>query len=122
MTKKGPKPSGRVGKLSVREAAEMVYAERAPMKTVAERAGVSYQSIYRAFKRYGVPLPGKRLLMGEPIARKHFEMARRLGWSKCQLGRHLGVGHWVVCREQQRLGYSWPERDGKRGKPKRRRG
>ena len=121
MTKKGPKLSGRVGKLSVREAAEMVYAERAPMKTVARRAGVSYQALYRAFKRYGVPLPGKRLLMGEPIPRRYFERARREGWSKTDLGRHLGVGHWIVCREQRRVGFEWPERDGKRGKPKRRR-
>ena len=112
MSRKGPRRSGKVGSLTIREAAERIYVHREPMVKVAKAAGVTYEAVRNAFRRYEYPLPHHRMRRAKPIPGIEFENARRRGWTKTQLAAHLGTGLWRVLRDQKRVGFSWPERDG----------
>ena len=102
----------------VRTAAARVYADKIPMRRVAKDLGVTYYSLYRAFKREGFPLPGHWSQAAAPIRPETFERAKRLGWTKREMARRLGVDHSRVIREQARQGIEWPERDGVRSTPR----
>ena len=100
----------RVGTLTVREAAELYHIHKMTAEKVAERAGLaSCSGVLNSFHRHGIPVRGQ-----EKMTREVFQDARDKGWTKGKLARHLGVELRSLLRAQKRLGFSWPERDGKR--------
>ena len=113
--KPSPPRRGMVGKISVREAAELYHCHGWSSEEVARRAGVVVSTVIRAFKRHGVPRHprGQRVkVLAQDIRR-----ARRKGWTKRQLAEHLGLAdETTVINAQKRLGIPWPERDGMRGR------
>lgn len=114
--KSNPPRRGMVGKISVREAAELHHLYLWPAHKIAEeRAGTCPQAVVQALARYGVP---RRPPEGRKVFRSDFDRARRKGWTKGQLARHLGMEVRSLIRAQKRMGYSWPERDGMADKPK----
>lgn len=114
--KSTPTRRGMVGKISIREAAELHHQYQWPAWRIArERAGTCPQAVVQALARYGVD---RRPPEGKKVFREDFDRARRKGWTKGRLARHLGMATRSLIRAQKRMGYSWPERDGMGDKPK----
>lgn len=105
------KKLGKVGRLSVREAAYLYHVLGLKTEEVAERAGVKPGAILKAFARYGI---NRRAggPHGRKILREDFDEAGRRGWTKAKLAARLGVTTSGLFKAQRRMGYEWPERDG----------
>lgn len=106
----GDHRKGRVGRLSIRQAAHLYHVLGWSSAEVGEVCGVKANSVLRAFARNGVPRraggPGMKVL------REDLVKARKRGWTKAGLARHLGVTVKSVYVAQKRFGIAWPARDG----------
>lgn len=101
---------GRVGGISLREAAELYHVQGLSSTEVGRIAGVDYRSVMRAFQRHNIPrrAPGQQA----KVLAEHIREARRRGWTKVELARRLGLSsEATVIKAQRRLGIAWPERD-----------
>ena len=100
---------GKVGRLTLRQAAHLYHVLGWSSATVGREAGVQANSVLRAFSRNEVPRraggPGVKIL------REDLVKARKRGWTKAGLARHLGVTVKSVYVAQKRFGVEWPERD-----------
>ena len=101
---------GKIGRLTLRQAAHLYHVLGWSSAQVGEVAGVDYRSVIRAFRRHDIPRRacGRRA----KVFPEHIRLARKNGWTKGELAEYLGVaGETTIINAQKRLGVVWPERD-----------